>query len=250
MKAKLFILILMIFLTFTSGVLELGAEEQTGILEDLPIEFSADIAINSKYLWRGFVLDNDPVMQEGIYLGLQGFTVSIWGSFDIDNDDTLNSDEVDYALDYTKEFDNLSLSLGHTYYDFPATDLSSKEFYLGAGWDAFLSPSLTWYHDYGNEASGGGDGEYIILELDHSLPLGATSLSLDLGGHFGYNDALFIKGNGRDVALSAGLTIPLKAGVTLSPSLNCSLTSGDLKDSNDGNQGDEFYSGLTLSFSF
>ena len=133
------------------GVFSASAEE--GILEGTPLEVSADMSVYSKYIWRGFMLDEDPVAQPGVYIGAYGFTASIWGSFDIDSDDALNSDEVDYAIDYTHDFEDFSVSLGHTYYDFPAADLASKEFYLGGGLNTVLSPTLTWFYDYGDEDS-------------------------------------------------------------------------------------------------
>ena len=246
-RKGLMVLLMVCLLSITFKVTNVYAEE--GILVDSPVEVSSDVAINSKYIWRGFKLDDDPVMQPGIYISAYGFTASIWGSFDMDNDDSLNSEEVDYCIDYTYEIEKLSLSAGHTYYDFPAGDCASKEIYIGAGLDVLLSPSLTWYHDYADEDSGGGDGDYVELGLSHSFSLGDSPLSLELGGHLGYNNELFINGKGGDAALSVGLTIPLTEKASLSPSINYSVPFGDLEDANDGNQDDEFYAGVTLAFS-
>ncbi|MBN1794067.1 MAG: hypothetical protein JW844_03795 [Candidatus Omnitrophica bacterium] len=225
-----------------------SAEETEGFLEDIPIEISTDLAVYAKYMWRGFKLDDDPVLQPGLYLSAYRFTASIWGSFDIDAEDALNSDEVDYAIDYTYSFDMLSLSAGHTYYDFPAADAKSTEFYIGVALDTLLSPSLTWYHDYADEDSGGGDGDYILLGIGHSFTLGNGPITLDLGASAGYNSELFIDGDGGDVGLSAGLTFPLTKNCTFVPSVNYSIPFGDLKDSDDGNQDDEVFIGAILTF--
>ena len=230
------------------GVGIVSAEETPGLLKNLPIEISADTAVYSKYMWRGFKLDDDPVMQPGLYISGYGFAASIWGSFDIDADDTVNSDEVDYSLDYTYSFDMLSLSVGHTYYDFPAADTKSTEFYIGVSLDTLLSPSLTWYHDYADEDSGGGDGDYVLLGIGHSFELGDSPVTLDLGASAGYNNELFINGQGGDVALSVGLTLPLTEHCTVAPSINYSIPFGDLEDSEDGNQDDEFFAGVVVSF--
>jgi hypothetical protein len=227
-------------------IVDIYAEE---LLEGSPLELSAEVSVYSDYLWRGFLLDSDPVMQQGIHLSAHAFTASIWGSFDIDSDDALNSDEVDYAIDYTYERDNLTLSVGHTYYDFPGTDGKSREFYIGGGLNLALSPSLTWYHDYGEEGSGGGDGDYIVLNLGYSFLLNESPITLELSGHVGYNDKLFINGEGVDVAVGCGLTIPLTDNCSLSPNIGYSIPFGDLEDTDDGNQDNKFYGGFTLTFS-
>ena len=77
----------------TIGV-DVYAGEEEGILEGSHIQVSGDIAINSDYVWRGFMLDDDPVMQQGAYASACGFTVSIWGSFGIASDDGVDSDEI------------------------------------------------------------------------------------------------------------------------------------------------------------
>lgn len=248
-KKSLVVFLLGCVLSF--GVNVVGTYAEEGILEniDLPIEVTADIAFNSKYIWRGFLLDDDAVMQEGVYVSGYGFTISAWGSFDIDADDTRNSDEVDYSVDYTHEFEKLSVSLGHTYYDFPPADTASKEYYIGVGLKTLLSPSLTWYHDYADEDSGGGNGDYIVLEAGHSLALGQSPITLDLSTHIAYNDELFINGQGGDANLGIGLTIPLTQNCSVSPAINYSIPFDDLEDSADGNQEEEFYGGLTFAFS-
>lgn len=229
-------------------IADVYAEE--GILKNSPLEVSADISVNSKYIWRGFTLDDDPVMQQGIYVGAYGFTASMWGSFDIAADDSLYSDEVDYVIDYTYQFDNFSLSIGHTHYDFPLSGTASKEFYVGTGLNIPLSPTLTCYHDYGEEDSGGGDGDYVVLGISYSSPLGESPIILDLSGHVGYNHELFINGDGEDVAIGLGLAIPLTEKISFSPNLNYSIPFGDLESSGDGNQDDKFYGGFTLAFGF
>ena len=228
-----------------------GCYGQTnGVLEGTDITVNSDAGIYSKYIWRGFKLDSDPVMQPGIYVGIKELTIGIWGSMDIDAEDALNSDEIDYIIDYTHEFEKFSISVGHTYYDFPPGDTFSREFYIGFGLNTILSPTLTWYEDYGDEDSGGGNGSYVVLGLSHSFPLGDSPVNLDLSGHVGYNNELFITGEGGDTLLSAGLTVPLAGKITFNPNINYSIPFGDLKDSEDGNQDEEFYYGFTLTFDF
>lgn len=247
-RAKVFILFMLVFSVLLFRVSSVCAEG--GVLEDLPIEVSADVSIYSKYIWRGFKLDDDPVMQPGVYISSRGFTASVWGSFDIDSDDDLNSDEMDYSIDYTHNFDNFSLSVGHTYYDFPAADATSKEFYLGVGLNTLLLPTFTWFHDYADEDSGGGDGDYAVLGISHSFELTDNPITLDLSSHVAYNRGLFINGEGGDVGLGVGLTIPLTDKISVSPNVNYSIPFGSLEDGDDGNQDGEFYGGATLAFGF
>jgi hypothetical protein len=234
---------------------ELFAEYEAGqsMLDDIPVSVSADTAVYTKYIWRGFKLDDDPVMQPGVYVSVYGIEASVWGSFDIDSDDGLDSDEVDYTIGYSLSLEDyikvpVSVSGGYTYYDFPAADLNSQEFYVGASLNTILSPSITWYHDFEDEENGGGDGDYILAELSHSFPLGDYPISLDLGSHVGYNNELFILGEGGDVGLDAGLTFTLSKNCTFTPSAHYSIPFGDLEDTDDGNQDDEFYAGVVLAF--
>ncbi|MBU0650509.1 hypothetical protein KKC59_01210, partial [bacterium] len=234
------------------GITVSGVYAEGGILEkyDIDLEVTADTAFNSEYMWRGFKLDDDPVMQQGVYIAGYGFTASVWGNFDIDSDDALDSDEVDYALDYTYEFKKFSASAGITYYDFPGTDAFSREYYVGLGLKTLLSPTITFYRDFGKESSGGGNGIYTVVGVSHSFNIGDDGVALDLSAHVGYNHELFIEGEGEDAGIGAALSIPLSEKVKLIPNINYSVPFDDLKDSNDGNQDDEFYGGVKFEFSF
>jgi len=230
-------------------------EVSKGILESTEIEITADTSYFSKYLWRGFKLDGDPVMQTGIYLSGYGLDASIWGSTDVDSDDDLTtSEEVDYSIGYTYSLKDTPLSLTgrFIYYDFPASDGASREFYFGVGLDAALSPAITWYQDIGDEDSGGSSGDYVVLDLSHSVSLDDdVPISLDLSGHVGYNRELGINGdNGGDVGLGAALTVQLSEKCSFSPSINYAIPFGDLSDTDDGNYETEFYTGATLAYSF
>lgn len=225
--------------------------EKEGILPNLGIEASGTFDVYSKYIWRGFALDTDPVLQPGFNLSSHGFTFSFWSSWDFDNNDSLDSDEIDYVLDYTKEFEYLSASAGHTYYEFPGIDTFSKEFYVSLGLTNMpLSPALTYYYDYGDEVQGGGDGQYVTLDVSHSFTLiEEMDVTLDLNGRVGYNKELFIAGEGGDGLVSAGLSIPLTKDLSISPSVNYAMPFGDIDDSSDGNQRDRFYYGVSLAYS-
>lgn len=235
------------------------SEDVTGILDNspIPIEISAEVAVYSDYIWRGFMLDDDPVIQPSVSIGAHGFTATFWSSFDLVEHDGLASDEVDATLDYTYEHDLFSLFAGHTWYYFPGAHADTQEVYIGGGVnislgdEITLSPTVTWIHDYGDTDDGGAKGDYIMVGLGHSIPLFESPVTLDLSGEVAYNHEFFIEGDGGYVLLGAGLTIPLIGeNATLSPNVNYSIPFGDLEDSDDGNQENEFYYGGTLAFNF
>ena len=254
MIRKLLIFIFVVFSVCGSYVLPVFAESKT-LLDDFLSEKGIDLEINaatdfySKYIWRGMRLDDDYVIQPSMTVSGYGFELGVWSSFDIDQDDAINSDEVDTSLTYTHEIGDLGITVGHIYYDFPGAATFSKEAVLGFSYSTILSPSLTWYHDYSRESQGGGKGDYLVLELSHSLDLiSEYGITLDLAGHVGYNKHLFINGEGGDVGISAGLSIPLTKQLAMAPSVNYSIPFGDVEDSQDGNHDDEFFWGVGFSY--
>ncbi len=231
--------------------------------QDIEVSVSADIALVDKYIWRGFRLDGDKSIQPAFNVGIGPIEGGFWGSFDTQANDSLDSDEVDGWIGISQDLGFIddtmaavSVSAGHTWYSFPKGDTGlsqgshTKEFYAGISVDTFLSPSFTWYHDYENESSGGADGNYYIFSLSHSFTLEDTyGITLDIGEEIGFVDEAFINGDGGYSTTSVGLTIPLTDSVTISPMLAYTVPWGDLEDSNDGNQDDEFWGGITASFS-
>jgi hypothetical protein len=243
----------------------LFAQEQKALFSELGIEVSGDMNFSSIYLWRGIMLDGDPVMQPGIYFKsppskLGRLKFGFWFSRDLSNKDALHSSETDYILDYTYNFPSVDVSFGHIYYDFPdalpsdgAPKGFSREMYAGLAFPKIpLSPSLLYYFDYGEKEDGGGQGSYTVLNLSKSLPFTFRDLamSLDLSGHVGHNNKQYYRGKGGDAAIGAGVTIPLTAQLSCKPNVNYSVCWGNISDKNNGNQKGRFYSGVYLSYSF
>ncbi|MCK5213802.1 MAG: hypothetical protein KAR05_00425 [Candidatus Omnitrophica bacterium] len=222
------------------------------------VEVSASMDFYSKYVWRGFLLDDDCVLQPGFTISAAGFESGFWGSWDVDANDSLNSDEVDGWIGYSfdlgfidEAFEMVGLSVGNTWYDFPGADLYTKELYVGITLDTLLSPYFTWYHDYGEEASGGADGNYYTIGAGHGFDLVENyGITLDVGSEVGFNEGAFIAGDGGYYLATLGLTVPLTETLTMSPCLGYSVPFGDLEDSSDGNQNEQFYGGVSLAFSF
>lgn len=240
-----------------------------GVFSDAGFQVSGDASVYSQYVWRGMVLDRDAVLQTGFYLstpdkGSGKLTAKLWVNHDLENEDGLRSDEQDYTIDYTYALGGLSLSAGNTYYDFSGTGTYSKEWYAGITPPVIpcpsigplkgvtVYPSFFFYRDYGDPKNGGGNGTYAVVNLGIGVPvaMGRYACSFDLAGHLGYNHKDFINGDGQDLGLSAGFTMPFAKSATLSPSVNYSIPYGDLKKADDGNQKRRLFWGVTAKCSF
>lgn len=234
-----------------------GSARSEGVLSDAGITVSGDVAYYSDYVWRGMLLDGDPVIQPGWYVSGPDWkagrlTAKVWTSHDLSNRDHRKSEEYDYILDYTYAMKNISVSAGHTYYDFPEADLFSREWYAGIAFPTiFLSPSVFVYRDYGDQDDGGGMGTYTVINAAKSIPVSVwkTSASVEVSGHYGYNHELFINGTGADVGLTAGLKMALTESLTVMPNVNCSIPLGDLESKADGNQKERVYWGVLVQYS-
>lgn len=224
----------------------------------IEVEVSAKIDYYDKYVWRGFLLDNDSVLQPGVTFSSSGFEGGFWGSWDLESHDGLASDEVDGFIGYNfdlgfidEELALVGVSVGNTWYSFPETDAYSKEAYLGFSLDTFLSPYVTWYADYEDEDQGGADGNYIAMGAGHSVTLDEeTGISFDMGLEYGINYDAFIDGTGSYLLSTAGVTIPLTDKITMSPVLGYSVPFGDLEEGGGNDQSEEFYGGVSMAFNF
>jgi hypothetical protein len=257
MNGTLCLITLFLFVTITP--LQAGESDQKTLFGDFLKERGIDITGSgtldyySRYVWRGQNLDNDSVLQPGLSFTSKGFTVGYWGSFDLENKDALTSDESDYYVSYAYTFEPVTLSGGHTWYDFPEYGTSSKEFFVSAALATFLSPTLWFYHDYedGKTLNTDKSGNYYALSLAHTVPLcSKTGISLDLGFTFGYVDGQWLSGTGTHVTPTLGLKIPLTPSLTITPTLGYNAPFGDLEDPAIGNQEDKVFGGVKTTFVF
>lgn len=259
MNTKMTKFILSMLIALGCLTLSVSAQAKT-LLDDylsekgVEIEVSASMDFYNKYVWRGFLLDDDMVLQPGVTISSNGFEGGFWGSWDLQGEDALDSNEVDGWIGYSfdagflgESFEKLSFSVGNTWYDFPTADLYTMEYYIGIAVDTFLSPYLTWVVDYGDEDQGGADGNYIMGGIGHSFTLNEDyGIALELGLEGGYNDNAFIDGIGGYVLSNVALALPLTENLTVSPTVAYSVPLGDLADV----QKEQVYSGVSLAFSF
>lgn len=223
---------------------------------EIEVEGDAYVGIFDKYLWRGFDLSgSQPVMQGGVDLSAKGFTLSYWSNLQLSGDqgDGLvagEATETDIIIDYSFDLNDMVwVSLGDLFYiveeDFPNT----HEFYLSAGLNTILEPSLTIYYDW-DEAEE--DGLFYTAAVGHGLEL-ADNLSVSLGAAVSYNqESDFNIGDYSDwhnAELCVAADYVVNDQVTLSPTVVFSTPISD--DAEDiGGIDDEIATGLTVMLTF
>jgi uncharacterized protein (TIGR02001 family) len=248
---RLLVLAVATVLAVTTAFGEEGAEKSWSI--DL------DTTFNSKYVWRGISLTNDPVFQPTVAVSWKGFTASFWGNMDLTdiNNTQWQFNEIDLTLDYSWSWDIIDFSVGVIHYIFPNIGLSATtEIYGSVGLDVFLSPTLTVYQDVDQF-----NGTYANLSIGHTFedvwrPRENMAMSVDLSGAVGYGSGKHNAANYgsssaafTDLLLALGLPLQIGEHWTVTPAVYYSiLLDGRIRGAmaNDAN----LWAGLSFTFSF
>jgi len=256
------------FWGFGCGALNVYAEEN-----EKPTA-SADVAVLSKYVWRGQELSRGSiVIQPSMTISYKGFSGNLWGNLDTDKYVESGEDhkwnETDLTLSYGKEFGMLSVEGGYIYYALDGVD-DTQEIFLALGLDALLSPSLTVYKDIDNAQH-----YYFLLGISHAFEI-TEKVSLELSGSISYLlsddkdaypeiDNYASTGdefkNFHDGVISASLPIAVTKYITITPSLSYTFPlSSDASDEMEWRSagfrakttGDDnfIYGGVTVSMAF
>ncbi|QYK53361.1 MAG: hypothetical protein KF824_00385 [Fimbriimonadaceae bacterium] len=192
---------------------------------ELPFDVSLDSAIYSKYVWRGVNLSNGGVFQPSLTVGLQGFELNVWGSYEFTNNVLYPSGsngknrftEWDTTLSYSGESALGSWTVGAVQYAYPTTGLANTtEVFAQFGFNHPLNPYIAGYFDV-DESKG------TYLKLGGSTNLSPLSqLPVELNFWVGYGDKKnndFTYGNARaglaDYGLEAKVSTPLGKNGTL-----------------------------------
>ena len=190
-----------------------------------PLTLEAEVALFSRYVWRGQRLTDDPVFQPDVTVGWGDVSLNVWASMDLTdvNGNELEFSEVDFTLEVGREITTEPCSVrlfgGAILYTFPNTAFDSTlELFAGIALGVPLAPSLTVYQDVQEI-----DGTYVELGLHHdvALPLGRLSLGAALGwGGESYNDGYWgVRAAGlNDLRVTAGWPVELE-GWTIEPSI-------------------------------
>ena len=146
----------------------------------------AEVALLSRYVWRGQLLTDDPVMQPAVTIGRDGWSFTAWANVDLTdvNDQAWAFSEVDLSVEREQTFETdpgLSLFAGAVVYAFPSTSTNATwEIYAGLELDAPLTPRITLSHDVAEV-----DGVYISMDAKHETPLGPGALLLSAAAGWG-----------------------------------------------------------------
>jgi uncharacterized protein (TIGR02001 family) len=226
-------------------------------------EATVEAGVFSKYVWRGQVLNEDPVVQSSLNVDAgNGLSFMTWANFDLTDanttelQDTKNAfTEVDFYLEYALPLDGpIGASAGYVEYLYPQGEASTREVYAILTLAGLLSPTLSLFYDFGTV-----DGLYSVLDFSHDFELSETvvlTTGVSVGGAsdsynesvYGVDRTLLNDGNGyltADWALSKTLT--LTGLLQYSAQLD-----GEIRDAIEAEDGDPdaLFGGVKLSVVF
>ena len=162
--------------------------------EDFPVKASANLALTSNYVWRGFTQTNeDPAIQGGFGFNHEsGASLSVWGSnVKFLEDETVSPEdradlEFDVSLGYEKQLPTgTSYKAGYTYYSYPGagSDLNYNfsELTLGLGYTTQgIGTSLSY--SYAPDFFGGvGKAHHYDLTINYTYPNKGVGLEGQIG---------------------------------------------------------------------
>ena len=224
----------------------------------------ADLTLSSGYVWRGYVHNDDFVIQPDFYLTYRNFLASVWASLDTTDREDIGIEskgdfsEIDFVLQYTIPTRLVDLSLGCSFYDYPNTpdDLreSTQEFYAKGSFNVLLDPSIELFYDVDEV-----EGWYGRVSATYAQPQGALDWKLRASLGFASEEFCNYYFSGRDDVFGSSkfCDLELKFSTTFDLGLNFGLTpfvafsyllESSLRDAYDDNG--EFYGGATLFWTF
>ncbi|NOY80121.1 MAG: hypothetical protein GXP31_03855 [Kiritimatiellaeota bacterium] len=228
----------------------------------LPFDTEIGVDVATKYVWRGQLLTDDPVIQPSATLSWKGLSLNVWGSIDATDvnegsGEEYRLQEVDYTLSYGfTPTEGLDLEAGFITYTFPGTGLyTTEEVYGSVSLSRLpLTPTLAVYYDVDEV-----EGFYVNLSVDHTFQL-TEKLALGLGAGIGwadsdYNTVYFgVNDSGLgDVSIGASLDYAVNERVSISAHVGyTAFADDDIRDAADAGYGDSsnLVCGVNLSMTF
>lgn len=222
------------------------------LAEDKELSIDIGTTVTSDYMFRGFNLYEGTSIQPSVALGYDlgsfgSIGTGVWSHITAEHpSDETTFTEIDYDLNWSKEFGDISVVLGHLWYTYPHDRAgifpTTNEFYTSISYDTFLSPVFSVYYDY--DAF---DTQFYELGFSHEV----TSESLGEGFNvtpyvsFGFaTDSEKVYADDGLVVIASGLSSNLSLGdISVVPGVHYSFKVDD-------NTIDRFWFDLNLGYSF
>ena len=234
---------------------------------DTGFSLSSTLDVYSAYVWRGCVVNDEPVWQPGATLSYATadygtFSANVWANFNMTNRNNKTHfagiDEIDYTLSYAVDVGPVSLSAGNIWYTFPSISdsmygHSTREVYATAAFNNdIVTPFAKAYYDY-EYADGfyGNAGLTKSIDVTDQFSVGSeVSLGAGdsdyMGAYFGTDDSGLADFNAA-VFCSYALTDNVSVGARLAW---VSVVDSDARDNDVYWDEDLLWGGINLSASF
>lgn len=237
-------------------------------------EANLDLPVNSAYVWRGQVYNDEPVFEPSLTVSTKyGLSFNTWANFNLT--DSLGKDsekefnEVDFTVSYDVPVEGMDLAVGAVEYTYPhqtvqdddgntrATPGTREVFATVGKKELPLSPSASVYYDcdevngfYGVASMSQGFEVTKELNVDVTLSLGAADADYN-ETYFGVDDYALNDGNikvGAGYAFSESLS--LNGYVMYTYLMDSSIRDAAEENSAYFNKGDILSGGVSLGYSF
>ena len=209
--------------------------------EDAPEALAGgDLGLYSRYVWRGMVFDDKPVLQTDLWMQIHGISMVFWGNMSLtDESDDFEGqfNEWDVYISFPiKSIEFLTLGAEIDYLSFPSASgvqgASTAEVSAWLSGSVLTSPRLQIFWDVWQY-----HGLYCNFSLSHELKFGPGLLDLKTGLGWG-NDAHNIQagvveaGGLLDLQTAAQYLISISKAFSITPGiLFTSLLQRDIRDS-------------------
>ncbi len=172
------------------------------------IEVASSVGIYGGYFPSGFPVIDSPVIQGETNISYRGFTLTLWGSYDIERN---RANEWDAIVDYSRKVGKLNLSTGYGYFVIPHTDVDKlNNVYGRVSFDVPLNPSVKWEYLFND-----GSGHVFTFGVEHEF-----DVPIKLSAAAVYNHEMFLD-DSEFTHLKGSIGVPLRKGkLKVTPSIN------------------------------
>lgn len=200
----------------TSESTEVTSEKElVEAIDDSGLWCSAGVDFLSDYVWRGIVLNDNPVWQPTASVGYKtedygGIYFNVWQSYDLTHKRNAyggNSrmscglQEVDYFIGYAKSIGDFDFELGHYWYSYPngawrqGASLDGDLYFATFYNNPFLTPGFEAFWNYGTEHDHDPSAAYFSFSVKHEYKFLDDALVFTPKMSLGFGDHCFTQMN-------------------------------------------------------